>query len=176
MWCTREIFHLTKDGSTYAWTVSHKHLDMCYRRLWEGRGCWCAPGFGLRFSVCYIITCLSKLKLSGLCISGDTTQRPCSLWLHIVCLTVILCSYCTSPLSSAVQGAADLHHQGPRLPNRPNHQEELGPCQQAGRHRLLFLRQHTQQLPHHQRGWIQGMCVCVCVHTMCLCVSMMGNI
>lgn len=62
------------------------------------------------------------------------------------------------PLSCpfAFQGAADLHDQGACLPNRPNHQEELGPRQQASCHRLLFLRQHTQQLPHHQCGWIQG--------------------
>lgn len=57
------------------------------------------------------------------------------------------------------QGTADLHHQGPRLPDWPDHQEKLGPCQQTGRHCLLFLRQHTEQLSHHQCGWIQGMYV-----------------
>ena len=54
------------------------------------------------------------------------------------------------------QRTAYLHHAGTRLPDRPQHQEELGACKQAGGHRLLLLRCHQEQLSHHQRGWSQG--------------------
>ena len=54
------------------------------------------------------------------------------------------------------QGAAHLQHAGPRVPDRPEHQEELGAHQQARRHRVLLLRQHPQRLPDHQPGGVKG--------------------
>lgn len=67
----------------------------------------------------------------------------------------------SSPLPSQprlflLQGAADLQHQGSRFPDRPCHQTELDPSQQARPDRLLFLRCHAQRVPDHQRGGHQG--------------------
>lgn len=59
-------------------------------------------------------------------------------------------------LSLLPQRTTHLHHAGTCLPDRPQHQEELGASQQAGSHRLLLLRCHQEQLSHHQRGWSQG--------------------
>lgn len=58
--------------------------------------------------------------------------------------------------SLLLQRTAHLHHPSPRFPDRPQHQEELGACEQAGRHSLLLLRCHKEQLSDHQCGWSQG--------------------
>ncbi|KAJ8383309.1 hypothetical protein AAFF_G00221690 [Aldrovandia affinis] len=59
---------------------------------------------------------------------------------------------CKNVSATQRKGAADLQRQGARFPDRPDNQEELDPCQQACRHRVLLLRRQPQRVPHHQRG------------------------
>uniref|UniRef100_A0A8C2B6E0 Homer scaffold protein 1 n=1 Tax=Cyprinus carpio TaxID=7962 RepID=A0A8C2B6E0_CYPCA len=64
---------------------------------------------------------------------------------------------CTAAVCLCVlQRAAHLQQQSARLPDRPQHQEELGSHQQTRRDRVLLLRQHAHRLPHHQPGRGKG--------------------
>lgn len=75
-----------------------------------------------------------------------------------------------------LQGAAHLQHEGPRLPDRPQHQEKLAACEQARRYRVLLLRQHTQRLPDHQPGRNQGGPTPHIITRYCYCKHMQSKI
>lgn len=130
-------------------------------------GSCCCPrrgsvkGCGLRRGV--LGGCSARFPVAE--IPGEKARRQKCCWRDIMppwCQQLdVLPPWLSSPLAPQPwvflsQGAADLQHQSPRLPDRPGHQAELDPGQQARFDRLLFLRCHTQRVPHHQRGGHQG--------------------
>ena len=137
--------------SMYVNTLNALMVQGFHRELWVNDALTLTHNCAQSYTIC--------LGTDLKCHSGTERVQWGGFWwgwrcsVFYRCGTIINICFLSPP---PIQGAAHLHHPCSCLPNRPQHEEELGPCQQAGRHRILLLRQQPEQLSHHQCGWHQG--------------------